>query len=114
MIRPIIILALCLIQYKTYSQTFSLNSFDNKRAKVKIEAATHRQLHIIYLNDTLRLLDYDELTTAKVYRDRFLMIEYRTRGGTGAASGNTALIFCERNKLRVAALFSSYSDHFAK
>ncbi len=110
MIKSFIIIALCLIHYETYAQTFNLTSFDNKVKKVKIETAPRRQLHIICLKDTLRLLDYDELIKPKVYSDKFLMIEYRTRGGTGAAVGNTAVICSEGNKLRVAALFGSYSD----
>lgn len=101
------------------SQEYSLRSFSSGRMLIQTSLNDGKQiLSITCPTDTIYIRDVDDVKTAKVLNNTFLMIVYHVRAGSGMHLMRTLLLSGSNNKicesLNIASLFKEEFLDFNK
>ncbi|MEE1946539.1 hypothetical protein VRU48_15545 [Pedobacter sp. KR3-3] len=98
-ISIVAILLVVLVTNSVKSQQFKLQSLDGAKIEFRVSKNDQNILSIIYASDTVYVRDVKDIKSARVLGNRFLMINYGVRAGTGISSARTLLLSGYQKKL---------------
>lgn len=109
----LMILLVVLVINPVKSQQFKLQSLDGAKIEFRLSKNDQNILSIIYASDTVYVRDVKDIKSARVLGNRFLMINYGVRAGTGISSTRTLLLSGYNRKLiKSLDVTSSFREEF--
>lgn len=92
------------------AQDYGIKTLEGSDVKVHLSEKSGHILAASYLKDSLFLIDYRGGLETRVLRNKFLLVTYDTRSGSGLALKTTLLLLVGHNKMQVAIVTTSYAN----